>query len=309
MTSILEKEIYQQPDVIRNLVNNQSTKFEELSKEILKSPPRFILIVARGTSDNAAIYAKYLFSGINKIPVGLAMPSLYTLYKQTPIMQDGLVIGISQSGQSPDVYTVLEDAQRQGVLTISITNEKDSPIAKVSDHNIFVEAGKERSVAASKTFTSQMTAIAMLVAYLSGDEKRISDLMMLNDYIEEALTQKSATQTIADRFSKKNHLAIISRGYNHCTTHEIALKIKELSYIVAQPYSAADFRHPDLRDPGERVAGREGFSRPGSAAHLHHGRGRNRPGHNQHPPRIAFSTFDDDAALKGDMTTRERPKL
>lgn len=243
MTSILEKEIYQQPDVIRNIVNTQSTKFEELSKEILKSPPRFILIVARGTSDNAAIYAKYLLSGINKIPVGLALPSLYTLYQQMPIMHEGLVIGISQSGQSPDVCTVLEEAQRQGVPTISITNEKDSPITKISDHNITVDAGEERSVAASKTFTGQMTAVAMLVAYLSEDDKRISDLKMLDGYIEEALTQKPASQTIADRFSKKNHLAIIGRGYNYCTTHEIALKVKELSYIVAQPYSAADFHH------------------------------------------------------------------
>ena len=243
MTSILEKEIFQQPDVIRNLVTTKSTQIGSLADTLRKKPPRFILLAARGTSDHAAIYAKYLLSGINKIPVGLAMPSLFTLYHRTPILHDGLVIGISQSGQTPDVRAVLEEAQRQGVPTISITNAADAPIANLADYNIILEAEEERSVAASKTYTGQLTSVAMLSAYLSGDEKRIADLDNLDVYITEALSQKSVTKSIAERFSKKNHIAIVGRGYNHCTTHEIALKIKELSYMVAQPYSAADFRH------------------------------------------------------------------
>jgi glucosamine--fructose-6-phosphate aminotransferase (isomerizing) len=243
MTSILEQEIFQQPDVIRNLVITKSAQIGGLADTLRRKPPRFILIAARGTSDHAAIYAKYLFSGINKIPVGLAMPSLYTLYQQIPVMDDGLVIGISQSGQTPDVHTVLEEAQRQGVPTISISNAKDAPIAGIANHNIILDVDEEKSIAASKTYTGQLTAVAMLVAYLSGDEKLISDLDSLADYILDSLSQKSATQSIAERFSNKNHIAIVGRGYNHCTTHEIALKIKELSYMVAQPYSAADFRH------------------------------------------------------------------
>ncbi len=243
MTTILEQEIFQQPDVIRNLVNTKRTQIGGLADTLRKKPPRFILIAARGTSDHAAIYAKYLFSGINKIPVGLAMPSLFTLYQQMPNLENGLVIGISQSGQTPDVRAVLEEGQRQGVPTISISNVKDAPIASIADDNIIIEADEEKSVAASKTFTGQLTAVAMLAAFLSGDEKLISDLSKLANYIQESLSQKSATQSIAERFSKKNHVAIVGRGYNHCTTHEIALKIKELSYMVAQPYSAADFRH------------------------------------------------------------------
>ena len=243
MTSILEKEIFQQPDVIRNLITKHSSHIEKLADSLRENPPRFVLIAARGTSDNAAIYGKYLLSGINKIPCGLAIPSLYTLYHFIPDMKGCLVIGISQSGQTPDVRAVLEAAQNQGVPTVSITNAKDSPIASVADHNIILEAEEEKSVAASKTYTGQLTAVAMLSAYLSADQQRIADLILLPEYIQAALTQKSATQSIADRFSKANHIAIVGRGYNYCTTHEIALKIKELSYMVAQPYSAADFRH------------------------------------------------------------------
>jgi glucosamine--fructose-6-phosphate aminotransferase (isomerizing) len=243
MTSILEQEIYQQPEVISNLVNTKSSQIGALAEMLRNNPPRFILIAARGTSDNAAIYAKYLFSAINRFPVGLAMPSLFTLYRQIPVLAEGLVIGISQSGQTPDVRAVLEEAQRQGVQTISISNAEDAPIIDTADHNIILDGEEEKSIAATKTYTGQLTAIAMLVAYLSGDEKLISELNLLADHIQAALSQKSATQSIAERFSKQNHIAIVGRGFNYCTTHEIALKIKELSYMVAQPYSAADFRH------------------------------------------------------------------
>lgn len=243
MTSILEKEINQQPEVINNLITKHRSEIESLADTLRIKPPRFVLIAARGTSDNAAIYCKYLLSGINKIPSGLAIPSLYTLYRTIPDMKDGLVIGISQSGQTPDVRAVLEAAQNQGVPTISITNAKDAPIASVADYNILLDAEEEKSVAASKTYTGQLTALAMLAAYVSADQQLIDDLKSLPDYIRAALTQKSIAKSIADRYSKKNHIAIVGRGFNFSTSHEIALKIQELSYMIAQPYSAADFRH------------------------------------------------------------------
>ncbi len=243
MTSIFEEEIFQQPEVIRNVVTTKSSQIGTLAEVLRKIPPRFILVAARGTSDNAAIYAKYLLSGINRIPVGLAMPSLFTLYRSMPVLDDSLVIGISQSGQTPDVRAVLEEAQRQGVPTISITNAEDAPIASIADFNIVLEADEEKSVAASKTYTAQLTVVAMLSAYLSDDEQLLADLDSLHEYVKETLSQKPVVKAIAERFCKKNHIAIVGRGYNHCTTHEIALKIKELSYMVAQPYSAADFRH------------------------------------------------------------------
>lgn len=243
MTTILEQEIFQQPDVIRNLVKTKSEQIDKLADKLRNYQPKFVLIAARGTSDHAAVYAKYLFSGINEIPVGLAMPSLFTLYHQMPNMKGGLVVGISQSGQTPDVRAVLEEAEHQGVPTISITNAQDAPIASIADDTVLLDVNEEQSVAANKTFTGQLTVVALLAAYLSGDKQLIKDIDQLPGYIEQALTQKPITAAIAERFSKKNHVAIVGRGYNHCTTHEIALKIKELSYMVAQPYSAADFRH------------------------------------------------------------------
>lgn len=252
MTTLLEQEIFQQPDVIRNLVKTKSDQIGELADRLRSNPPRFIIIAARGTSDHAAIYAKYLLSGINKIPVGLAMPSLYTLYQQMPNMQGGLVVGISQSGQTPDVRAVLEEAQRQEVPTISITNAQDAPITNIANDTIILDADEEKSVAATKTYTGQLTVVALLAAYLNGEKSLIKEIDLLAGFIEEVLTQKPNTQSIAERFSKKNHVALVGRGYNHCTTYEIALKIKELSYMVAQPYSAADFRHGPIAmlEPG-----------------------------------------------------------
>jgi glucosamine--fructose-6-phosphate aminotransferase (isomerizing) len=243
VTSILEKEIFQQPEVIRKQITRQAEEISELAEVLRGKSPRFVLIAARGTSDNAAIYAKYLISGINHIPAGLAMPSLYTLYRSEPDVRDGLVVAISQSGQTPDVRAVLEAAQNQGAITVSITNFKDSPIARAADHNIILETDEEKSVAASKTYTSQLTAIAMLAAYYSGDEELIADLQLIPEFIQSALEQGPTTRAVAARYSKQNHIAIVGRGFNFCTTHEIALKIKELSYMIAQSYSAADFRH------------------------------------------------------------------
>jgi glucosamine--fructose-6-phosphate aminotransferase (isomerizing) len=243
MQSNFEQEIYQQPEILRKLIAEQSPKIEKLAEQIRSYSPRFIIIAARGTSDNAAVYAKYLFSGINLIPTGLAMPSLHTLYRISPDFRGGLVIGISQSGQTPDVRAVMETAKKQGVPTISITNVKDSPISTISDHTILMDVEGEKSVAASKTFTSQLTAVAMLAAYYSGDTERINELNAIPGFITTALEQRPVAQKIAERFSKKNHVAIVGRGFNHCTSQEIALKIKELAYMIAQPYSAADFRH------------------------------------------------------------------
>ena len=243
MTTILEKEIYQQPEVIEKMITKHSAAIGELAGNLRKNPPRFVLIAARGTSDHAAIYCKYLFTGINGIPAGLAMPSLHTLYRITPDLRGGLVVGISQSGQTPDVRAVLEAARNQEVPTISITNSKDAPIASIADHTIILEAEEEKSVAASKTYTSQLTAIAMLTAYYSGDSKLIEQLDSIPVFINTALLQRPVTQRIAERFKQKEHVAIVSRGFNYCTSQEIALKIKELAYMVAQPYSAADFRH------------------------------------------------------------------
>ena len=243
MKTNFESDILEQPKVIRRLIAENSTYMADLAHYIRSKSPRFVLIAARGTSDNAAIYAKYLFGALNGVPVGLAMPSLYTLYKQPPDMRGGLVIGISQSGQTPDVLSILEEANRQKVPNLSITNERESPIAKLAEHTIILDAGKEVSVPASKTYIAQMTVLAQLAAHWNGDDQYLNALNQLGDLVEEVLTQHQPVKLVAKNFGDKNHLIVVGRGMNHCTTAEIALKIKELSYMVAQAYSAADFRH------------------------------------------------------------------
>ena len=158
-------------------------------------------------------------------------------------MTGGLVIGISQSGQTPDVTAVLEEAKRQKVYCVSITNEADSPLAAIADHAVILKAGQEISVPASKTYTAQLTTLAALSAFWRGDTEIITELEQLGDLAEEVLNQHPAIQKIARRYASKEHLAVVGRGFNYCTTFEIALKIKELAYMVTQGYSAADFRH------------------------------------------------------------------
>jgi glutamine---fructose-6-phosphate transaminase (isomerizing) len=243
MKSNFELEIYQQSQVTSNFLNNQLTEVARLGELLSAKSPRFILIAARGTSDNAAIYAKYLFSSINRVPVGLAMPSLATLYRQTPDLTDGLVIGISQSGQSPDILAVLDDARRQNALTLAITNAPDSPMANEADHNIFINVGEERSVAASKSYTAQLLAIAMLSACWKKDPDLISDLYKIGEFVEAALRENERVEELSWRWRANEHLVVIGRGFNLCTSHEISLKINELVYIMTQSFSAADFRH------------------------------------------------------------------
>jgi glucosamine--fructose-6-phosphate aminotransferase (isomerizing) len=189
------------------------------------------------------VYAKYLISAFNRTPVGLAAPSLFTLYDQPPVLRDCLVIGISQSGQTPDVCIVLEKAREQGALCVAITNAADSPLAEVAHYTLSLDAGEEQAVPASKTYTAQLAAIAMLSSHWEDTGKTRVDLEKLPTYVEDVLHQHHVIREIATRFAGKDHLLAVARGFNHCTTQEIALKIKELSYMVTQAYSAADFRH------------------------------------------------------------------
>lgn len=243
MKSLYEGEIYEQPDVIRGLVRDENGQIRRLVEQLKSKPPRFIILGARGTSDNAATYAKYLFGMFNRTPAGLAMPSLFTLYKKPPLMDDCLVIGISQSGQTPDVLGIFAEAKRQGVPSVAITNKADSPMARAADHTIYLNAGIEKAVPASKSYTAQLTAIACIAAHWGGDNRSIRELDGLADLAQEALAQEAAVKAAAKKFAKKNYLVVIGRGLNQCTASEIALKIKELSYMVAESYSAADFRH------------------------------------------------------------------
>ncbi len=243
MTSQFEKEIYEQPTVLANFLEKNLSHIKAITTFIRKVDPKFVLIAARGTSDNAAIYAKYLISAFLNVPVGLAIPSLYTLYKQSPIIRQGLVIGISQSGESPDVLAVLEEAKKQSCPTLAIVNRIDSPLVRHADAIVPLNCGEEKAVAASKTHTTQLLAIASLTALWRNDHQLIEDLSPLPEYVNDTLRNHEKIKTIAEEIKDHNRILVVGRGFTHCTTYEIALKIKELSYVSADPYSAADFKH------------------------------------------------------------------
>jgi glucosamine--fructose-6-phosphate aminotransferase (isomerizing) len=239
----LQNEINEQSSIIVRLLNEQTHNIRTIAKAILEYNPVFVCLAARGTSDNAALYAKYLFGAYLGLPMMLATPSLHTLYKRPPNLNKGVVIGISQSGRAEDVRQVLEDARRQGALTIAITNYDDSPMAQTAQYHIPIMAGEEVSIAATKTYTAQLTVIAMLIAELSGQSELHNDLTHLPRYAQYTLDQASHVGEWAERYRYMSQLAVIGRGYNNATALEISLKVKELCYINTNGYSEADFRH------------------------------------------------------------------
>lgn len=242
----LYQEIHQQPQVLQTLIDKEEATLRAVVQAIRKRDVRFVLIAARGTSDNAGRYANYAFGALNRLPVALATPSLYTIYGQTPRLQDALVIGISQSGRSPDIVSVVEDAAKQGALTVAITNTGDSNLAKQADYVVELHAGEERSVAATKTYTGQLMAMALLNALLNGDPSLREEIAAIPDAVAKVLDVNKQVETLAPRYRYMRDCVVIGRGYNYATAFEMALKLKELTYTMAEPYSSADFLHGPL---------------------------------------------------------------
>lgn len=239
----LEREITEQPDTLQTLLDQEMDNVQQVAAAIRARPPRFVVLVARGSSDNAARYGQYLFGALNRLPVALATPSLFTLYDRPPHLHDALVIAISQSGESPDIVSVIAEGRQQGAQTVAITNELASPLARAAEHSIHLHAGTERAVAATKTYTTSLMAIAMLSAALADDSARIDALQAVPGYMRAVLTNKDAIIKAAERYRYMDACVTLSRGYNYATAYEIALKLKELTYILAEPYSTADFQH------------------------------------------------------------------
>lgn len=239
----IHDEIFEQVDALSRLLQNQMGEITRIARQIERIGPTYIFLTARGTSDNAGRYANYLWGSLNRLVVALAAPSLFTIYKTPPQLKGALVVSISQSGQSPDIVGVLEEARRQGCPTLAITNERDSPLAGAADFVIDVLAGEEKAVAATKTYTSELMAIAMLSAALSGDEKGLETLKLVPGWVAEVLESDEHIARIAERYRYMSRCVVIGRGYNYATAFEWSLKLKELTYVVAEPYSTADFLH------------------------------------------------------------------
>ncbi|HNP74460.1 MAG TPA: SIS domain-containing protein [Kouleothrix sp.] len=249
MTTFLEQEIRSQPEVIARLLEREGQNVRQIAAQL--PPFDHVLIAARGTSDHAAIYAKYAWASLAGYPVGLATPALYTLYHTPPHLANTLVVGISQSGQSPDIVAVLEEGKRQGRPTLAITNDGASPLAATADHVIELHAGVERSVAATKTYTAQLTAMAMLAAALGGQPERNAELAGLPAALDATLAATTSVPALAARFQPNEQYVLIGRGFNFATALELSLKLKELTYVMTVAYSSADFRHGPIATVSE----------------------------------------------------------
>ena len=241
--SYLEQEILEQPGVLERLLERERGTVEAVARAIRERAPRFVVLAARGSSDNAARYGQYLLGAVNGLPVALATPSLFTLYRRPPRLADALVIAVSQSGQSPDIVAVVEEGRRQGALTLAVTNDPASPLARAAEGVIPLHAGAERSVAATKTYTASLLALGMLSAALAGDEEMFAALRTVPGAIRQVVSSAPTVCRASERYRYMEACVVVSRGYNYATAYEIALKLKELTYVLAEPYSSADFQH------------------------------------------------------------------
>jgi glucosamine--fructose-6-phosphate aminotransferase (isomerizing) len=239
----LRMEIFEQAGVLARLLSGQMEQIEAIAQQIKRLDPAYVFLAARGTSDNAGRYANYLWGSMNGLPVALAAPSLFTYYQRPPQLKGALVVGISQSGQSPDIVSVLEEGRRQGCPTLAITNEPDSPLAQTSDFVIDIQAGVEKAVAATKTFTAELMTVAMLSVALNHDTANRQELFRVPGWVEQVLSLDEQIARQAERYRYMNQCVVIGRGYNYATAFEWSLKLKELTYVVADPYSPADFQH------------------------------------------------------------------
>jgi len=239
--SSFRDEIAEQPGVAARLLR-QIQMVEAIGAAIKAANPAGILIAARGSSDNAAVYAKYVFQLRNRLPVALAAPSLFTHYAAPPRIARYCVLGISQSGAAPDVCAVVDEGRRQGAVTVALTNEGDSPLAAAADFVISLQAGLERSVPASKTYTASLVAIAMLSQIIDPDDDFGAALQRIPDAMRGVERHETELREMAPLI-KGSRVIVLGRGFNLATSEELALKLTETSYVLARAWSAADFLH------------------------------------------------------------------
>jgi glucosamine--fructose-6-phosphate aminotransferase (isomerizing) len=238
MTTHLEAEIAEQPEALARFLERQRPGAEAVAALLRRPDVNYILIASRGSSANAARYAQYVLGRANRVPVAFATPSLYTLYGQPPRLAGALVLGISQSGGSPDVKAVLDEARRQGRPTVAITNNAGSPLANASDLVLPLEAGPEQAVAATKTYINSLGAIALVFAVSTG-----TGLTELEAVPAQLARQLDLSRQSTERLDLLEGGTVLARGVNYATSYEIALKIRELSGLLFEAYSAADLMH------------------------------------------------------------------
>ena len=235
-------EIRQQPETLERTLKEEWSRAQGLRRQFERNPPRLIVLAARGTSDNAAQFGRYLLEISTGIPVSLAAPSVFTLYRSKVKLEGAVVVAISQSGESTDTNLVLEEARAAGAFTIGITNESESTLARLAEHVFLVRAGKEKSVAATKTYTGQLLCFYLL-AHALGAAIQWSELERVPEWARDALLLEEVIRRRAERYCFMRHAVCVGRGLNYSNSFEFALKLMETCYVVAERFSSADLLH------------------------------------------------------------------
>ena len=241
--SWVEAELREQPAALERFLAAETAQATEIVRGLVRDDVSYLLIVSRGSSSNVARYLQYLFGTANRLTVAFATPSLYTVYEAPPKLGPAAVIGISQSGASPDVVAVLEEAKRQGRPTLAITNNSRSPLAETADWVLPLHAGEERAVAATKTYLNSIAAVALLSTVALGDKERLQALRAAPFAVEKQIESTLGVAGRFDRYTDVESGSVVTRGVNYGTAYEIALKIRELSGAPFEAFSSADLLH------------------------------------------------------------------
>lgn len=241
--SIMLQEILDQPAVLERTIAGERDKVTRIGDHLRQKDISVIILVARGSSDNAALFGRYLLEITTGIPVSLSAPSIFTLYAAKLRLNRAVVIGVSQSGEGADINLVLEQAKSFGAFTIGITNEADSSMARIADEALLIHAGREKSVAATKTYTGQMLHFYMLAGAIG--DRRI-EYAKIPDLAEQALRLNDEVEAAVQRYVFMQNCVVVGRGLNYGNSYELALKLMETCYVVAERFSSADFFHGPL---------------------------------------------------------------
>lgn len=239
--SLMEEEALQAPKVIENQFKKNHDLLSQLAERLRKSPPRLAVTIARGSSDNAATFAKYLLETKASLVTASAAPSVFTLYQKKLPLKDCLVIGISQSGASPDVAEMLSAARQEGAVTVAIVNKTDSHLAQAAEYVVPIHAGEEKAVAATKTYMATLSALIQLTALLTQDSVLQTALTQLPKSLEKAA--KMDWSAAISEYQYRHNTFVVARGYGYPIAQEAALKLKETSKLHAEAISAAEILH------------------------------------------------------------------
>ena len=241
--AIMTAEIDEQPEVLARLWSEQGGEIQRIRAELARRCHRFVLLAARGTSDHAALYAKYLVEVELALPAGLVSPSTSTIYGVRPDFTGVLYIVVSQSGGSPDLVDALEAARACGATTVAVTNNVASELARAAEFVVDVRAGTERAVAATKSYTAELLALYLLLGPERAAAEAASDAARLADAAHATLQGVDAVAAVAARYRFANRLVTTARGFSYATAREAALKLMETTYLGAQAFSGADLLH------------------------------------------------------------------